>query len=169
VSRDELIGDVVEVIADDLRLRADLQNIVADPFDQRGSPAGRHSAKRVPCVAGDKTESRGLYPKLRLDVGVSLPLRLMVLYAVRAEAPLEKIDNAAMLKLTGLNLKQIVGEGEQPETCIAQFVERRRHLRVRGHRRKLSVSCFLSASPILMPCLSASIFMTAAPISVNGT
>ena len=44
-----------------------------------------------------------------------------MLHAVRAEAALEKIDNAAVLKLTGLNLKQIVCEGEQPETCIAQL------------------------------------------------
>jgi hypothetical protein len=39
VSRDELIGDVVEVVADNLRPRADLQNIIADTFDQRGLPA----------------------------------------------------------------------------------------------------------------------------------
>jgi hypothetical protein len=48
----------------------------------------------------------------------------MVLHAVRAEAPLEKIDNAAMFKLTGLNLKQIVREGEQPETRVAQLAQR---------------------------------------------
>ena len=112
MSGDELIGNVIQVIADDLRLRADPQNIVADPLDQGCFPAGRHSAKRVPCMAGDKTELGGLNPKLPLDVGVSLARRLMVLHAVRAEAPLEKIDNAAMLKLTGLNLKQIVREGE---------------------------------------------------------
>jgi hypothetical protein len=41
----------------------------------------------------------------------------MVLHAVRAEPPLEQIDNAAVLKLTRLNLKQI--EGEEPETRIA--------------------------------------------------
>jgi hypothetical protein len=29
----------------------------------------------------------------------------MVFHAVRAEAPFEKIDNAAMLKLTGLKLE----------------------------------------------------------------
>jgi hypothetical protein len=36
----------------------------------------------------------------------------MVLYAGRAEAPLERIDNAAMFNLTDLNLKQIVCEDE---------------------------------------------------------
>ena len=36
----------------------------------------------------------------------------MVLYSVRAEAPLEKIDYTAMLELTGLHLRQIVREGE---------------------------------------------------------
>jgi hypothetical protein len=33
VLSDELIGNVIEVIADELRLRADSQNIVADPLD----------------------------------------------------------------------------------------------------------------------------------------
>jgi hypothetical protein len=33
VSRDELIGNVVQVIADDLRLRTDPQNIVAGTLD----------------------------------------------------------------------------------------------------------------------------------------
>ena len=52
----ELIGDVVEVVADDLRLRADTQYIVPDSLDQRGLPAGRHSTERVPCMAGDQAE-----------------------------------------------------------------------------------------------------------------
>src|SRR5712672_958766 len=93
VSGDKLIGHIIQVIADDLRLRADSQNVVADPLDQRRFPAGRHRAKRVPCMARDETELRRLNRKLPLDVGVSLPRRLMVLHAVRAEAPLEKIDN----------------------------------------------------------------------------
>jgi hypothetical protein len=33
VSGDELIGDVVEVVADNLRLRTDAKHIVADAFD----------------------------------------------------------------------------------------------------------------------------------------
>ena len=143
VSGDELIGDVIQVIADDLRLRAHPQNIVADPLDQRCFPAGRHGTERVPCMAGDKTELGGLNPKLPLDVGVSLARRLMVLHAVRAEAALEKIDDTAVLELTGLHLEQIVREREQPETCIAQFAERCRHLGVRRHRRKLLREFFL--------------------------
>jgi hypothetical protein len=69
VSSDKLIGNVVQVIADDLRLRADSQNIVADPLDECGLPARRHGAKGVPGVARDETELRGLNPKLALDVG----------------------------------------------------------------------------------------------------
>ena len=65
VSRNELIGNIVQVIADDLRLRANPQNVVADPFDQRCFPAGRNGAERVPCVARDKAELRGFHPKLR--------------------------------------------------------------------------------------------------------
>jgi hypothetical protein len=33
VSGDELIGNVIQVIADDLRLRPNPQNVVADPPD----------------------------------------------------------------------------------------------------------------------------------------
>ena len=69
---DQLIGDVIEVIADDLRLGADSQNIVADPLDQCCFPAGRYGAKCVPCVARDKTELGRSNPKLLLDVGGSL-------------------------------------------------------------------------------------------------
>jgi hypothetical protein len=138
VSSDELIGDIVQVIADDLRLGADPQNIVANPLDQRCFPARRHGAERVPGMARDQTELRGLDPKFPLDIGVNLARRLMVLHAVRAEAPLEKIDNAAMFKLTGLNLGQIVRQREQPETCIAQLAQRCRYFAVRRHRRKTS-------------------------------
>jgi hypothetical protein len=39
----------------------------------------------------------------------------MVLHAVRAESPLEEVDDAAMLELTSLHLKQIIRESEEPE------------------------------------------------------
>ena len=51
----KLIGNVAQIIADDLRLRTDSQNIVARSFDQRGFPAGSNCAERIPCMAGDKT------------------------------------------------------------------------------------------------------------------
>src|ERR1700704_4316838 len=82
VSGDELIGNAIQVVTDDVRLRADSQDIVTDPLDQRCFPAGRHGAKRVPCMAGDKTELRGPDPKLLLDVGISLRRWLMMLHAV---------------------------------------------------------------------------------------
>ena len=119
---DKLIGNVIQVIADDLRLRADTQNIVADALDQRCFPAGRHRAKRVPCMARDKTELPRLNPKRPLDVGVGMARRLMMLHAVRTEALFEKIDNAAMLELTRLDFEQVVREGEKSETGIAQLV-----------------------------------------------
>ena len=56
VSNDELICNVVEVIAYDLRLGTYTQNIVADTLDQRGLPARRDGAEGVPGVAGDETE-----------------------------------------------------------------------------------------------------------------
>ena len=72
-------------------------------------------------MAGDKTELRGLNRKLSLNVGISLARRLVMLHAVRIESSLKEIDNAAMFKLAGLNFKQVVGESEEPKTCIAQL------------------------------------------------
>ena len=83
VPRDELIGNVIQVIADDVWLRTDPQNTIAGALDQRGFPAGRNRPKRIPGMAGNQTELRGLSPKLALDIGVSLSRRLMMLDAVR--------------------------------------------------------------------------------------
>ena len=66
-----------------------------------------------------------------------------MLYAIRAEAPFEKISNAAVFKLTGLYLEQIVRKSEQPKTRVAQLAERCRHLRVWRHRRELFGELFL--------------------------
>src|SRR5271170_3498700 len=101
--RNELICDVVEVVADDLRLRTDAQDIVADTLDQRRLPARRDGAERVPGVAGDKTELRRFGSELFFDISVGLPRRLMVLHAVRTESPLKQIGDAAMLELASLN------------------------------------------------------------------
>jgi pimeloyl-ACP methyl ester carboxylesterase len=99
VPGDEPVGDIVEVVADDLRLRTDSQNIVAGTLDQRCLPARRDGAQGIPCVTSDKAELRGLDRKLFLDVGVSLARGLVVLHAIRGESPLEQAGNAAMLKL----------------------------------------------------------------------
>src|SRR5579863_10059741 len=121
VSGDELIGDVVQVSAYKLRLRADTQHVVAGSLDQRGFPTGRDGAERVPGMAGDKTKLRRSDAEFPFYVGVSLGRRLMMLDAIRAEPPLEEIDNVAMLQLTSLHFQQIVGEGEEPETRVAQL------------------------------------------------
>jgi hypothetical protein len=47
VPSDELFGNVFEVIAYDLRRRAEPQNVVADRFDQRCLPAGRAAPESV--------------------------------------------------------------------------------------------------------------------------
>ena len=52
----KLIGNVAQIIADDLRLRTDSQNIVADTLDQRCLPARRDGAKGIPGVTSDKAE-----------------------------------------------------------------------------------------------------------------
>jgi hypothetical protein len=72
VPDNELIGDIVEVVADDLRLRAYSQDIIPDALDQRCLPARRNGAKGVPRVAGDQTEPRRFGPQLFLDIAVSL-------------------------------------------------------------------------------------------------
>jgi len=116
-----LIGDVVQVIAYDVRLWANPQNVVSGTFDQSGLPAGRDGAESVPCVAGYKTKLGRLNAKLSRNVSVSLARRLMVLDAVRAKSSFEQIDDAAMLELPGLNFEQIVREREEPKTCVAQL------------------------------------------------
>ena len=59
MSRDKLFGNVVEVVADNLRLRTDSQHIIADTLDQRGLPARRDGAESVPCMAGDRQSCEG--------------------------------------------------------------------------------------------------------------
>src|ERR1700749_1540164 len=115
VPPDELVRDVVEIIADQLRLRADTEQIVAAALDQRGAPAGGEGAERVPGVTGDQEELRGWKAELLLEIGVGLTRRLVVLDAVGADSPLEQIGDAAMLHLPRLDLEQIVGEREQAE------------------------------------------------------
>jgi len=46
VARDQLIGGIVEVPADVMRLRAHAQHIVAGALDQRALPAGGDRAER---------------------------------------------------------------------------------------------------------------------------
>jgi hypothetical protein len=60
VPGDQLFGDIIEVVANDVRLRAHSQHIVAHAFDQRALPARRDGAESIPGVAGDKTELRRL-------------------------------------------------------------------------------------------------------------
>src|SRR6187455_982363 len=135
VSSDELIGNIVQVTAYDLRLRADPQEIIADALDQRSPPACRDGAEGVPRVAGDKAQLRGLNSKFVLDISVSLSRRLM-----KSRKPaLRSLRSAA---------------GTSGWDGIVE---------------NFSASSSLSLSPILMPRVSASIFMTAEPISVNRT
>jgi hypothetical protein len=72
VSGDKLISDIVEVVADNLRLRA-TSNIIPDTLDQRSLPACGDGAEGIPCVAGDKAELGGLSPQFLLNIRVSLP------------------------------------------------------------------------------------------------
>ena len=121
VPGNELLCNVGQIITDDLRLWADWQNIIADSLDKRRFPAGRDGAKRVPCVAGDKTQLRGLNAEFLFYMGVNLGCRLVALHAVHAKEPFEKIDDAAMFQLASLYLNQVIRESEQPEACSTQL------------------------------------------------
>jgi hypothetical protein len=72
VSGNELIGDVVQVITDDLRLRADRQNVIASPLDERCFPASGDGAERVPCMTRDKAELPGPDSEFSFNMGVHL-------------------------------------------------------------------------------------------------
>ena len=66
------VGDVVEVVADNVRLGADCQDVVADAVNQRSLPACGDCAEGVPGVAGDETQLGRLNPKLSFDVTIGL-------------------------------------------------------------------------------------------------
>ena len=117
VPRDQLIGDVIESVADNMRLGTDAEQVVAGALDQRGFPTGGDRAQRIPGVAGDQAHVGGFGAELFLDITVSLARRLVVFDAVGAEAALEQIDDAAMRQLARLHFQEIVGQREQAEAC----------------------------------------------------
>jgi hypothetical protein len=99
VPGDELIGNVVQVAANNLRLRTDSQKIIAGPLNERCVPASSNRSKHVPAMAGDHTQIGGLSAKFLLDIGISSGGRLIVLDAVRAQALLEEIGNTTVFQL----------------------------------------------------------------------
>src|SRR5215469_4930590 len=60
VPLDELVGDHVEVLAGVVRLRADGEGGVALTQDERGLPAGRRGADRVPDMGRDQADVAGV-------------------------------------------------------------------------------------------------------------
>src|SRR6185312_4587650 len=72
VPDDQLIGDVVEVVTNDLRLGTYAKEIVADALDQGRFPTGCHCAEGVPGMAGGETHLRGNGAELLLDIAVGL-------------------------------------------------------------------------------------------------
>src|SRR6202012_5563175 len=115
---DELTSDVVKISANHLRLRTDPKDIVPRSADQGTLPSSGDRTERVPGMTGDQAKLRGFNPQLLLDVAIRLARGLVVLDAIRAETPLEKIGNAAVLKLARLHFQQVVGQGEKPEASI---------------------------------------------------
>ena len=53
---DELIGDVMEIGTDDVRLRPDRQHIIPDAPNQRGLPSGGDGPERIPGMARDQAQ-----------------------------------------------------------------------------------------------------------------
>jgi hypothetical protein len=58
VPGNELIGNVIEVLPDDVWLRTNRQHIVPGAPDKRAFPTSRDCAERVPGVAGDQAKPR---------------------------------------------------------------------------------------------------------------
>ncbi|MGY4331838.1 hypothetical protein ACVWWG_006255 [Bradyrhizobium sp. LB7.2] len=116
---DELLDNIDEIAADDLRLRTNSEDIVAGPPDKRSFPTGRHRTQGIPSVAGDHAELRGLGSKFMSDVGVGLRPRLAGLDAVHTERFFEESRDSCALELEGLNFGQVVSESEEPKTSTA--------------------------------------------------
>src|SRR5215472_15661398 len=142
MSGDKLIGDVVEIVADDVRLRADAKHLIAGAPDERPFPSSGDRAEYVPGVAGDKAKLRRRHLQFLLHMCVGFARGLVVFYAIGAESALEQVDDAAVFELAGLDLQEIVGEREQPEAGTAQLAQRGGYLRMRWHRRE-SIGQFL--------------------------
>ena len=119
VPDDELVGHIIQVIADDLRLRTNIQQVVTDALDQRRLPTGGHCTKRVPGMAGNQAKLRWVDAEFPSDVSIRLGGRFVLLDAVYAEASFEKPGDAAVIKLLRLNLDQIVCQSEQSKSCVA--------------------------------------------------
>ena len=90
MTSDKLVRDIIQVVADNLRLGADPQKIIANTLDQRSFPACRDGAERVPSMASDHAEFGGFNAKLLFNLSVRLRGRLMTLYGVHAKEPFKK-------------------------------------------------------------------------------
>jgi acyl-CoA synthetase (AMP-forming)/AMP-acid ligase II len=135
VPLDELVSDLIEVLADVVRLRADIQRRVALTKDERALPASRAGADRVPDVARDQADvagsdlERGGYRVVGL-LGRLVPLDGLV----DAEAALEQVDHARLLQLPARDLQRVVGEREQPEAVLVELAQGRGDFGVGRHR-----------------------------------
>src|SRR6478672_7695114 len=118
---DELIGDRIEVLPGVVRLRADVERGVALAKDERGLPAGRDGADRVPDVGRDQAD----VTRIDLERGghrvVGLRRWLVAAHGlVDAETALEYVDHARPLQLPPGDLQRVVGQREQPEAMLAE-------------------------------------------------
>ena len=133
---DELIGDVGEIVTDDVRLGTDPQHVIPAAPDKGGFPTGGDRAQRVPGMAGDQAKLRGLGLQFSLDIRIGFGCGLMALHTIGAEAALEQLQRCRRAQLAGLDFEQIVGEREQTEAGAAQLAQGRGHVRMRWHRRE---------------------------------
>jgi hypothetical protein len=132
-------------------------------------PAAR-GTQRVPNVASNQADVRGIGLELIGDPAVSLGRRLVAPHAlVDAEAALEHVDHPCLLQLRPGDLERVVGEREEPEPVIPEPPENRRHLGMGRHRGEPLGELGASTAAIAIPRVAASIRSTAAPMSVNGT
>jgi hypothetical protein len=92
---DQLIGNLVEIIAHEIWLWTDLRQVAAGTLDQCRAPAGCLGANRIADVTGDHKRIRRLRAQLARDIGIGLGRWFVTLDPVNAETTLEEIDGAA--------------------------------------------------------------------------
>jgi hypothetical protein len=110
---DQLIGNLVEIIAHEIWLWTDLRHVAAATLDQCRAPAGCLGADRIADVTGDHERIRRLRVQLARDIGIGLGRWLVTLDPVSAETTLEEIDGAAALQLLAETLQEIFDKHEE--------------------------------------------------------
>jgi hypothetical protein len=97
---DQLVGDLTEVRAGNLRLGSDVQERIARPQDKRSLPTRRDRTQSVPGMASDQTDFRRLSLHCPRYSRVDFRRGLMTADVIDAEPPLEGVQQTGSLELS---------------------------------------------------------------------